>query len=125
VSLLPDWEQLRAQRISCALHKSLAEQSYNFAGLGVAAKLGLLENRRTIAKHLEPSAARRDQLHLFTRKCLTNFSRQTDGAWFVVSDRAVFDRDHQSGLAPRIAEVSVLILSAVRCDALLSLIDVE
>ena len=44
--------------------------------------------------HLEAATARRNQLHLLVREGTKDLRRQTGGARFVVSDRAILDRDH-------------------------------
>ena len=71
----------------------LSEQTDNLALFGVPAKLRFLENRNAIARHFEPAASRRDQLDLRIGPRLPDISRQTDGSRFIISKRAVFDRD--------------------------------
>lgn len=88
----------------------------------MSAELRFLEDRHAVAKHLEPAASRRDQFHLFTRNCITNLRRQTDGAWLVASDRAVFDRDHR---LLTFEGLSALLLATVGRDVLRSLVDVQ
>src|SRR5687767_10306546 len=60
---------------------------------GMAFGLRLLEDGAAVAVHLEAPLARGDQRHIGTRIFRTNLGRQTDGPRFVVSKRAVFDRD--------------------------------
>ena len=73
------------------------EQPQHFTGLRVSLEPGFLEHRRAIARHFESAALRRLQLDLGVRIPLTNLRRQTGGAWFVVSQRAILDGDsHQS-----------------------------
>jgi hypothetical protein len=68
-----------------------------FAWLGVSPHLRLLEDGDAIRRDLEASATRRGQGHLGIWKSMANLRRQTGGASFVASHRAVFDRDgHRS-----------------------------
>ena len=57
----------------------------------MAVELRFLEDRSAIAMHLEASAFRRNKCDLGFGKRGANLGRQTDGPWFVVSKRAVFD----------------------------------
>jgi hypothetical protein len=76
---------------------SIAKQPYDFSRLRVALQLRLLEHRLPIAHDLEAAAARRNQLDLRLGKLVSNLGRQTDGPRFVVSNRAVLDRDLHGG----------------------------
>jgi len=78
---------------------STGEQLQYLSWLGMAAELRFLEDGRPIPKHLESPPARRNELHLFIGKGISDLRRQTDGAWLVVSNRAVFDRDHRRFVA--------------------------
>jgi hypothetical protein len=75
----------------------LLQQTDDLAPRRVTAGLRFLENRVPVAHHLEPSATRRHELDLRLREPLTNLGRQTGGPRFVVSHRAVFDRDSHGG----------------------------
>jgi hypothetical protein len=59
----------------------------------MTAELRLLEYGLSISHHLEPAAARRDQLDLGVRIRVANRGRQTGGPGFVVSNDAEFDRN--------------------------------
>jgi hypothetical protein len=67
------------------------EQAKYFTGPSVAVELRFLEDRGAVAMHLETSAFRRNERDLGLGKLGANLGRQTDGPWFVVSKRAVFD----------------------------------
>jgi len=98
-------------------------QLHHFARLSVAAELRFLENRHAITEHLESSTARWNELHLFVGKCIPDLRRQTDGAWLVVSDCAVFDRYHWPFVSV-IRDLMVL-LAAVGRHPLRPFVDVE
>jgi hypothetical protein len=73
------------------------EQAKNLAGLRVTPDPGLLEDGHPVAKYFEAATGRRDQLDRCTGVTRPNLRRQTGGAGFVVSNRAVLDRDvHRS-----------------------------
>lgn len=96
----PSRESVRDAGIGCisaetVLALSAVQKLEHLPRLRMPPSLRLFEDRSSIPNHFESSASRRDQFHLLARKCLTNLSRQTDGAWFVVSNCAVFDRNHQ------------------------------
>jgi hypothetical protein len=74
----------------------LSQELDDLARPGVSTRFRLLEHRRAIAMDLESSAARRQQLNVRIRPLGVKLGRQTDGPWFVVSKRAVFDRDRHS-----------------------------
>jgi hypothetical protein len=76
---------------------SFEERKY-FAGPRMAIQLGFLENRLTIAMNLKATAARRHQRHCGILELSLDFGRQTDGPRFVVSKRAVLDRDRHRPL---------------------------
>jgi hypothetical protein len=71
----------------------LGNEFDDLMGFGVAPQLRFLVHRRTVHGDLETPAARGDELHLRGRELLLDLGRQTGGAWFVVSNGAVFDRD--------------------------------
>lgn len=54
-------------------------------------ELLLGEQERVIEAHLEDPATGRDEPYLSVGEVLSKGGRQTDGPWFVVSDRAEFD----------------------------------
>jgi hypothetical protein len=72
----------------------LLNERDHFARLGVPAQFGFFKNRRAINRDLEAAAARRLQRDLDAGKDFAKRSRQTDGSWFVISDRTVFDIDN-------------------------------
>jgi hypothetical protein len=82
----------------------LLQQFQDFAGAGVAIELGLLEDRRAVAENLEATAARWHERDGGLGMLAANLGRQTDGPWFVVSERAVLDRDVH-GRVPGMTEV--------------------
>jgi hypothetical protein len=51
------------------------------------------KNAAPVDLHFKRAAGGLDQLHVDVRIGLADFGRQTGGAWLVVSDDAVFDRD--------------------------------
>src|SRR5689334_24637675 len=67
------------------------DQAEDLAGLRVTPELLLREEERVVEAHLEDAATGRDHPHLGVGPPLPQRGRQTDGPWFVVSDRAVFD----------------------------------
>ena len=69
------------------------KELHHLATLGVPPQLRLLEHGDAVTMHLEPpTAGRQEQFDRF-RMRLPNLGRQTGGSRFVVSHRAVFDRD--------------------------------
>ena len=56
-------------------------------------ELGLPENRIITEKHFEAAAESRSHLDFGVGKAASDFVRQTGGAWLIVSNHAVFDRD--------------------------------
>ena len=74
------------------------DEGEDLARLGVMPGLRLLEDRRAVHHDFEAPAARGDERHLGVRVLRLELRRQTGGAWFVVSDRAVFDRDLHGSL---------------------------
>ena len=72
---------------------SRLEERHDLARTGMPAQLRLLEHRCAIGEDLEAATARPIQLDFCVRKTRTNLGRQTGGPRFVVSHRAVFDRD--------------------------------
>ena len=50
-------------------------------------------NEFTVDANFKSTSAGRDQLHRLDPSNVANFGRQTGGSWFIVSNRAVFDRD--------------------------------
>jgi hypothetical protein len=75
--------------------------SDDLSSFGVTPQLRLLVHRRAVHGDLETPAARGDELHLRGRELLFDLGRQTGGAWFVVSNGAVFDRDLHKVLKSR------------------------
>ena len=69
------------------------ERFDDLSRLGVAPDLRFLEYRPAVGNDFEASAARWNQRDVGIGKPLTNLRRQTGGASFVASHRAVFDRD--------------------------------
>jgi len=67
------------------------QQPNDFAGRGVPLEFRFLENRMSLVRNLEPSAARRNQFDVRIRKTLANLGGQTGRPRLVVSHRAVFD----------------------------------
>ena len=67
------------------------DQGEDLAGLGVTPELFLGEEERVVEAHLEDPAAGGEEPHLGVRELLAKRGRQTDGPWFVVSDRTEFD----------------------------------
>jgi hypothetical protein len=65
----------------------------DFAGPGVTIEFRLLEDRRAITMHLEAAAAGWNQRDVGILELPLDLGRQTDGPRFVVSKRAVLDRD--------------------------------
>jgi hypothetical protein len=57
-------------------------------------------NEFTVDANFKSTSAGRDQFHRFDPRDVANFSRQTGGSRFVVSSRAVFDRDALVHRAP-------------------------
>jgi hypothetical protein len=53
----------------------------------------LFEDRQTVARDLEPSAAGRPEVDVGTRKNCSKLGRQTDGPWLVASNGAVLNLD--------------------------------
>src|SRR5688572_30002881 len=82
-----------AMRMERRLQGLRGQQMENLAGLGVTSQLGLLKDGLAVVHDFEPPTARRYHLDLCGGKLLTNRGRQTDGPGFVVSYRAVFDRN--------------------------------
>jgi len=77
---------------------ALCQKVKYLPGLRVPQCLRLLEDRRSVAMHLEASPARRHQLHVDARILGANLGRQTDGPGFVVSKGAILDRDRHGRL---------------------------
>jgi hypothetical protein len=73
------------------------EQTHDFARSRVTPLLRFLEDRHSIARDLEASAARRLQRDLRIREFLLQLGRQTDGPWLVRSNGAVLDLDFHIG----------------------------
>ena len=71
----------------------LLQQLDDFTGQCVPASPGLLEDGCAVARNFESSASRRNHLDLRIRPLFANLSRQPGSSGFVVSKRAVFDRD--------------------------------
>jgi hypothetical protein len=69
------------------------QQPNDFAGRGVPLQFRLLENRLILVENLEPPAAGRAHFDVGIRESLANLGGQTGRPRFVVSHRAVFDRD--------------------------------
>jgi hypothetical protein len=69
------------------------EQANDLSRTGVPPEFRFLEYRHAVRDDLESSASRRDQFDARLRKPLTKLSRQPDGSRFVISHRAIFDRD--------------------------------
>lgn len=65
----------------------------DLTGPRVSIEFRLLEDGNTIPMHLKPAAARRHELHDGIAELALDIGRQTDGPRFVVSNRAVLDRD--------------------------------
>jgi hypothetical protein len=65
-------------------------------------------NEFTVDANFKSTSAGGDQFHRLDPSNVANFGRQTGGSWFIVSNRAVFDRDACFHRAP-----SKLILSCV------------
>ena len=89
----------------------------------MAAELRLLEDRHAITEHLESSTARWNEPHLFIGKSIPDLRRQTDGAWLVVSDCAVFDRYHRVFVVGVVRDL-VILAGAVRRHPLRPFIDI-
>jgi hypothetical protein len=75
-----------------------AYQSDNLARLGVATKLGLLEQRGAVFRHFESPAGAGAKLDVCIGELLCELGRQPGGPGLIVSNRAVFDRDLHRGL---------------------------
>jgi hypothetical protein len=73
--------------------RSRFQESQYLARFRVAAKLRFLEDRRSVARDLEPSATGRPERHVRAREMLPQLGRQTDGPGFVASNGAVLDLD--------------------------------
>jgi len=69
------------------------KQAGDLARLRVPSELRLLEDRLTVARDLEPSAARGLELDGGVGEEAAKLGRQTDGPRFVASNRAVLDLD--------------------------------
>src|SRR6185312_11476076 len=82
-----------ARSASVAAAELGVEQRDDLARCCVAAEFRLLEYRFSIGRDLESPAARRDELDRGVRQVAANLGRQTGGPRFVVSHRAVFNRD--------------------------------
>ncbi len=65
-------------------------------------------NEFTVDANFKSTSARRDQFHRLDPGDVANFGRQTGGPWFVVSSRAVFDRDVRFHRAPSELSLSVV-----------------
>jgi hypothetical protein len=111
-------------RVLASPLRAQAEQLEHFAWLGVPTELRFFEDRHAVAMHLEPSAARRNQLYLLTRYGAANLRRQTDGAWLVISDGTVLDRDHRPPVED-LRDYLPLAVAAIGGHALRPFIDVE
>jgi len=61
--------------------------------MGMTTKLGLPENRVVAEKYFEAATESRGHLDFGVGKAAFDFVRQTGGAWLIVSNHAVFDRD--------------------------------
>jgi len=70
---------------------SFLEKRHNFSGTRVSFEAGFLEDHSSVACHLEPPPARRNELHVGVGILRPDFGRQTDGPRFVVSKGAVLD----------------------------------
>jgi hypothetical protein len=80
---------------------ALGQQSKYLARLRMPVRLGLLEDGFPIAMHLEATAARRDEPDVRRWVLATNLGRQTDGSRFIVSKRAILDRDRHGTVIGR------------------------
>jgi hypothetical protein len=69
------------------------QQLDDLAGTRVPVEFRLLEYRRPVGDDLEAPAAGRDQLDFGVRKLFTKLGGQPGRPRFVVSHRAIFDRD--------------------------------
>src|SRR5688572_10173500 len=87
-----------AARAASRLRCPDVEQAEDLAGLSVPADPGLLEDRLSIACHLEAPAARGLQRHGDVGEPISNRGRQTGGPGLVVSNRAVLDVDRRHDL---------------------------
>jgi hypothetical protein len=89
--------------------RSRREELQDLAGLGVPVQLRFPEDVGAVPRHLEATAARRNQLDVGVRMLLADLGRQTDGPWLVVSKRAVFDRDlhRSSALSPGLSALGI------------------
>jgi hypothetical protein len=67
--------------------------------LSVTLEFGLLEDRNAILENLEPPAGARLELEVGVGKVLPELGRQTGGPGLVVSESAVFDRDHHESFS--------------------------
>jgi hypothetical protein len=81
------------------------EERHDLAGLRVPAELRFLEDRLSVARDLESTAAGRLESNVGVRECGAKLGRQTGGPWFVASNRAVLDFDfHEVAVGKQCSE---------------------
>jgi hypothetical protein len=75
------------------------QQGDDLARFRMSSELRLLEDRLTIARNLEPPAARRLELDVGAGKDRAKLGRQTGGPGLVTSNRAILDLDLHVGVS--------------------------
>src|SRR4051812_11132786 len=73
--------------------RSRFQQADDLPRTRMSPELRFLEDRLSVARHLEPSAPGGLQGNGCVRKLLLQLGRQTDGPWFVRSNGAILDFD--------------------------------